>query len=200
MEQIFGPSALFQETRWLADRISPLPWTPGSFSAEFLGDGISSVERVPLCVSPVVSLSVVERPRDAIQGQLSGVCVVAPRRLYINNFTPPSPTFSSGQWEGWGDIWANPRHPGGIHRAARCSVHCVRTHTVFSSLCFHLSLSFYLCARSALALHGAFFEGRIFILCLLTPSRTQHTASCKSDHNVRVFFFFHVSERTDLFN
>lgn len=24
----------------------------------------------------------------------------------------------------------------------------------------------------------------------LTPSRTQHTTSCKSEHNMRVFFFF----------
>lgn len=60
-----------------------------------------------------------------------------------------------------------PQAPGG-HPQSSEMLPPLRSHThcVLVSLLSFQSLSFYLCARSALALHGAFFEGRIFILCL----------------------------------
>lgn len=134
--------------------------------------------QVSLCVSPVIHLSVVERPRDGMPGQFCVVHTLAPHSFYTNNFSPlPPSTFSSVQWEDGGGIRASGRHPEGqVHREARCFY----AHCVLITLPSLSSSVVILCVCKTLpSPRQRILWRRGIYLMPLSLFRTQHTASCK---------------------
>lgn len=129
--------------------------------------------QVSLCVSPVIHLSVVERPRDGMPGQFCVVHTLAPHSFYTNNFSPlPPSTFSSVQWEDGGAFV----QVVGIQKDKSTGRQGASMYTVFSSLCppSVVLWSFYVCAKLSLPLDREFFEDGVFIWCL-SPSSEHST-------------------------